>query len=87
VTFWAAWEGAQGPIGPDRLDYLAGTIASSQVNLWRKKGEQVGRMDLIEDWGGLRAEAEKRAQAEGMRKSHDRMVAWGETHGLDLAED
>jgi hypothetical protein len=71
---WAYWQARDrlSPIGDERLDVLAGTVAANAVNVWGSKDSQPVRpLDTIPDWGGRREYLE-RQQRRRTRKSRDR---------------
>jgi len=47
------------PIGRERWDYLAGAICAQLANTWKGKDDQPAKpLDMVPDWGGLRAAIE-----------------------------
>lgn len=78
VTEWLAYEDVNGPLGQERLDYLAGLVAATAVNVWKGKEERpLGPLDLVEDWGGQRAKAEEARREEERRHEAEAMRLWG----------
>lgn len=80
---WAHWVAYDrlDPVGRERLDALAGHAIAASLTPWGKEGEPPPRpLDLIPDWGGLRAlEGAERRKAEPAGDVADDWREYGET--------
>lgn len=60
LMHWVAFDQLD-PIGRERFDVLAGVVASTMANTWKGKDDPPAQpLDMVPDWGGLRAAIEAR---------------------------
>jgi len=51
VTGWAVWERLHGPLGPERLDYLAAAVQATLANVNRGKRQKAFKpVDFAPPW-------------------------------------